>query len=179
MNEGTYNNPHHTDFEDIYHTYVDDIFRFCMSKVSNRDVALDITQEVFVSFWQYIDRGETIEHPRGLLYRIARSRIIDHHRKSKSQSLDHLLEEGSEFNDETSNEYTDEILAREGALKILGSLPNSARELLVMRFFDELPVKDIAEILDISANSASVKIHRALKLAQEKLDASILDTFNT
>lgn len=79
-------------FLEMYDGFSDELFRFCLSKVRNRDESLDIVQETFVKTWDYLRNGKTIEMTRPFLYRTARNIIIDRSRKKKTLSLDTLFE---------------------------------------------------------------------------------------
>ena len=82
--------------EKLFSTYADAIFRFHCLHVYDRDLAKDLTQETFIRYWQCLVRGESIEHARAFLYRIANNLMIDYCRKKKTISLDALLEQGFE-----------------------------------------------------------------------------------
>jgi len=72
-------------FLEAYDTYNDDIFRFCIVKVRNRDIALDIAQDTFTKTWEYLSSGKEIDNMRAFLYQVARNAIIDWSRKKKSE----------------------------------------------------------------------------------------------
>ena len=74
-------------FELIYRDKSDNIFRFCLIKVSDRDQALDITQETFLRLWQSLQSKEEIRNEKAFLFTIARRLIIDWYRKKKSLSI--------------------------------------------------------------------------------------------
>ena len=167
-------------FLEMYDSFNDEIFRFCMSKTRNRDESLDITQETFVKTWDYLRLGNTIDMARAFLYRIARNLIIDHARKKKSVSLDAMFESpygetsgghgdsGSAF-DAPDYEHIPSGDAQDRAQMIerLKQLPEHSYEILVMRFIQELTISEIAKIYKESENAISVRIHRAIKLAQK------------
>ena len=83
-------------FSDIYNQESDALFRFCMLRVSDREKALDITQEAFTRLWSSISSGKSIENPRALVFVIARNLIIDWYRRTKSISLESLTQEDGE-----------------------------------------------------------------------------------
>lgn len=155
-------------FLSVYDRYADDIFRFCVLKVSPREVAQDLTQEVFARYWQQLRQGTAVGNDRALLYTIARNLVIDWYRKRKEQSLDMLTEEGFEFasGDHESIEQHAEI--RE-VLDVVRELDEPSREALTLRFVEGLSPKDIAAISGESANAVSVRINRALKKVQQHL----------
>ena len=156
-------------FMEMHDSFSDEIFRFCLSKTRNRDLALDITQETFIKTWDYLRNGKTIEMARAFLYRTARNLIIDHSRKKQALSLDAM------FNDESpSEEIPDTTLIPTGSamdqqimIDKLKQLPEQYFEILSLRFIQELTIPEIAKIYKESENTVSVRIHRAIKLAQK------------
>lgn len=145
-----------------YNQYADAIFRHCYFRVSDKGKAEDIMQETFMKTWQQIVRGEDIREMRAFLYRVANNLIIDHYRKKKDESLDLLQEDGFEPTSDDWKSIEAGVFGRE-ITELLSRLGDSDRELIVMRYIDDLPVKEIARIIEKSENVISVRIYRALK----------------
>lgn len=151
-------------FLSAYEQYSDDIFRYCYFQTSNREVALDLSQDTFTKTWKYLAEGKDIENIRAFLYRVARNLIIDWRRKKKSGSLDTLLEEGFDYEsgvDEMERQET--AFEAEIAKEALENLKDNYREILTMRYIDDLSVTEIAEQTGLSENNVSVRIHRGLQ----------------
>lgn len=148
--------------EDAYEQYADAIFRHCYLRLSNREVGKDLMQETFIKAFQYAGKGQKIDNIRALLYRIANNLIVDYVRKAKESSLDALQEAG--FDPTGVDDNT--LIARLDEQRIvreLAKLTPDDRKVITMRFIDEMKPQEIAEILGLSANVVSVRIHRALK----------------
>ena len=128
-----------------YDEYGDAIFRFCQLKVAVRATAEDISQEVFLRYWQQLRMGKDIENGRALLYSIARNLIIDWYRKKKEQSLDTLVDAGFEFQSSDDISTVSQSEARE-VLGVIGKLDEPTREALTLRYVEGFSPKDIAEI---------------------------------
>lgn len=159
-----------TYFLQIYDTYADDIYRFCLLRVSNRELAQDLSQEVFTRFWQALREGTVMRSERALLYTMARNLVIDWYRKKKESSLDALTDEGIEFMGEGASDVT--IGAEmEEALRAVRELDEPSREALLMRYVEGLSPKDIAELTGESANAVSVRLNRAIKKVRTLLHA--------
>ena len=157
-------------FMEMHDSFSDEIFRFCLSKTRNRDLALDITQETFMKTWDYLRAGKTIEIARAFLYRTARNLIIDHGRKKQALSLDALFdtEEGHSQDIPDISAIPDgSLLDQKLAIDQLQQLPEAHLEILMLRFIQELTIPEIAKIYKESENTISVRIHRAIKLAQK------------
>ncbi len=155
------------DLSKAYEAFSDAIFRHCFFRVYQREYALDLMQQVFMKTWEYMASGKSIENMRAFLYRTANNLIIDETRKKKEQvSLEVLEEQGVK----PSIDTREEVEATIDGAKIgtyLKQLPKEDREILVLRFVDDLSPKEIAEVLGETANVVSVRIHRAVKKLRE------------
>lgn len=159
-------------FLEAYEAHNDAIFRFCIIKLRNHDSALDITQDTFVKTWEYLAEGKQVKNIRAFLYQVARNLIIDHIRKKKSYSLDHIVESGIDFGFDAADRWEDHIDG-EKVLQELGTLlKKKDHDTLIMRFVEDMTITEIAEILDEKENTISVRIHRALKKLEEILQNS-------
>lgn len=146
-------------FLDIFGSHNDDIFRFVLFRVSDREIALDLTQESFTKFWEVLINDKKIENPKALLYQIARNKVIDYYRKRKNISLDELKESGFDVaENETLHEIIDDV---KNLLSETEQLPDKYKEVLLLHIEGGLEPNEIAEVLEISNNLASVRLHRA------------------
>lgn len=157
------------EFEVAYDEHADAVFRRCFFKVSDREIAKDITQESFVRLWDYYSRGDKIQNPKALVFRIANNLIIDHYRKKESDSLDEFMESGFEPEVDTHKDIRDKT-DKSFALKIIMELPDDYREAVTLRYVEEMGPKEIAELLGESENTISVRIHRGIKKIKEILE---------
>ncbi|MDB5264683.1 MAG: polymerase sigma-70 factor, subfamily [Parcubacteria group bacterium] len=157
-------------FLETYDQYAGDIFRFCSMKISNREVAEDITQEVFMRLWQALRDGTELRNPRALLYTIARNLVIDWYRKKKESSLDVLTDMGIDFGSEDHKGIVRDAEMQE-VLKVINQLDEPSRDALLMRYVEGLSPQEIAEITEETANVISVRINRAIKKVQDLIHA--------
>ncbi|MCX6820025.1 MAG: RNA polymerase sigma factor [Candidatus Adlerbacteria bacterium] len=167
-------------FAEIFEKHSDELFRHAVMRLSDRERAVELTQETFLKAWNYMSKGgEEVRQYRSFLYRILNNLIIDEYRKHKTQSLDAMLEhetteqavEGTLLRDETDN--MEEAMIRfesAAAVKALTQLTEQHRTVLVMRYIDGLSPKEIAETMQESENTISVRIHRGIKKLRELLE---------
>jgi len=94
---------HQKDFLKAYDELSDALFRHSFFRVSNKEVALDMVQDAFMKTWNHIVGGKIIENYKAFLYHVMNNLIIDYYRKSKSSSLDVLLDDGFDPGDTTVN----------------------------------------------------------------------------
>jgi len=165
-------------FETAYTSYNDELFRHCYLRISDRERAVELTQEAFLKTWNYIEKGNEVLEFRPFLYRTLKNLIIDEYRKMKSQSLEAMVEntEGGSVEallpPDESNTLEAAINRFEGtrALEALKLLPDTYKEVLIFRYVEGLSPKEIAEQLGENENAVSVRVHRGLKKLRELLE---------
>ncbi|MES2225206.1 MAG: RNA polymerase sigma factor [Patescibacteria group bacterium] len=156
------------EFLEAYDQYADELYRFCLFKVSDSERAQDLTQDTFTRFWQTLRKDTVVENPRALLFMIARNRIIDWYRKKKEQSLDVLQEAGLDVTGEGAADVEQPAQMRE-ALAAIESLDEPSREVLTLRYVEGWTPVEIAALRGESANAVSVRLNRAIKKVQDKM----------
>jgi len=156
------NNKSRKNMEMLYDAYVDDIFRYLMFRIRDKEKALDLTQEVFVRMWQsYLGKGKDVEFPKALLYRIAHNLLVNsYERDVHHSSLDTLSEAGFDIAD-NSQDISKTIIASD-LNQMLGLIEKKDSDLILLRHIEGFSVKEIADIHGVSENVISVRLHRAL-----------------
>jgi RNA polymerase sigma-70 factor (ECF subfamily) len=167
---------HEERFLKAFEEYSDALFRHAFLRISDRERAIDIVHDTYTKVWSYVRAGHEVDSFRPFLYKVLNNLIIDEYRKTKEASLDALFEiegvdEGS-FEDLTSNNVESLAATLDGkqAFLLLEELPDSYREVLILRFVDELGPKEISNLIEESENVVSVRLHRGLKLLREKME---------
>lgn len=153
----------------LYESQADALFRFVSFRMSDREMAKDITQEAFLKMWETLSSGRKIDNERAFLFRIASNLVIDRYRKAKEYSLDDLAEQGFDAPDDLGIPIETKIDS-EAALALLEKLPEKYREAVWLRMVEEWSVKDIAALAHETENVISVRIHRGLKLWREQIN---------
>ncbi len=156
-------------FLEVYDRYAGDIYRFVYFKVSNVEEAKDITSAVFLKAWNSL-RDNEIGESKSLaayLYKIARNCIIDHYRQKKpTSSIERDTGESlPELKDDNQN------LARQTEINSdmtivyakLNELKGEYKEVIILKYINELSLSEIASITGKSRNNVRVIAHRALK----------------
>jgi RNA polymerase sigma-70 factor (ECF subfamily) len=158
-------------FAKIYDLYATRIHRFVYFKVSSEEEAQDITADVFLKAWQYLldEQGKEVRHLSALLYSIARNKVIDLYR---SRALRDTLPLSDDAEDLIADERMDQSktearLDSEMLEKHLRSLKDEYREVLVLKYLDELNTSEIAKILGKQAGNVRVLLHRATEALRD------------
>ena len=150
-----------------YENFSDQIFRYCLIQTSNRETAKDLTQDTFMRAWEYLRQGKaSIEYMKAFLYKIATNLIIDYRRKKKpTSSIEGMMEEeGFDIpSGEREREKMEGAIEIENMMQVLGGLDEKYRDVLTMRFINDLSLSEIAEATGESENNVSVRLHRAIE----------------
>ena len=149
-------------FSAAYTDHADEIFRYFLFRVYDRDAARELSQETFMKAWKYISEGKEVAYMKAFLYKIAYHLVVDRSRKKKEQSLDLLMEGGFDVptNDKQRQQDTIDSMA---ALQEIEKLSDKYKEVLKMRYVDGLSPRDIAVAVGETENTVSVRIHRGMK----------------
>ncbi|HEX9608705.1 MAG TPA: RNA polymerase sigma factor [Candidatus Paceibacterota bacterium] len=148
-------------FLEAYEAHADSIFRFCFSKTSNREAALDLMQETFTKMWDYMVKGNEINNMKAFAFTVARNLIKDYYKK-KRPVYEHEISNGMP---DVADEHESSEWATEAGrlMMLLEHLRDDHREVLVLRFVEGMSVQDIAALLQERENTISVRLNRALK----------------
>lgn len=152
---------------DINEQY-DKIYRYCYFKVNNRCLAEDLTQETFLRYFaqtSYVNRGKQLAY----LYTIARNLCIDFYRKTvQAECSGEAFTEGgyggrwkmAEQLSDNPMEQVETVLQLQMAVQ---TLPMEMQELILLRYVNELSVKEICKITGLSRSSEYRMEKEALK----------------
>jgi RNA polymerase sigma-70 factor (ECF subfamily) len=168
-------------FETLLMRHKDKIFRFVYMKVRCHDLTEDIFQETFIKVINKFRLGEYNEEGKFLPWamRIAHNLVIDHFRRTSrvkmvSESTS-LKDDYSIFNtlsqtDKNVQEklITDEIESQ--MVHLIDYLPASQKSIIQMRIFQDMSFKEIAEIEEISINTALGRMRYALMNIRKIID---------
>lgn len=155
-----------------YDRYAAGIFRHIFFRVSDRNLAEDLTQETFFKTWRHIaEKGEEIKNFKTFLYVIANNLIIDYYRRKEKKplALDDIKE--NEIASYPAQPIEAEKTLQKNLIrKYLSELENNYRQALLYHYVDELSVKEISEIVGKTPNNVRVIIHRGLKALKSKIN---------
>jgi RNA polymerase sigma-70 factor (ECF subfamily) len=170
-------------FAQLLKRHKDRLFRYINSKVRDADLANDIFQDAFMKVIMTMKSGNYNEEGKFLpwLMRISHNLIIDHFRKtnkvrflSESRTLN---EEFTIFHKLSSDEknYLEDRCETELESQMLGlldHLPTMQREIIQMRIFQDMSFKEIAEMEDVSINTALGRMRYALINMRKLIDSN-------
>ena len=164
-------------FIKVYDENVADIHRFVYFKIGSREEANDLTSMIFLKAWNHIQNKslEDAKTLRALLYKIARNAIIDYYRENSNKNTVSIDDEDKPIDiaDDAAPDAQaklDEAANLELIRKQLSQLKEEYREIIIMRFINDLSLEEIADISKKSRGSVRVTLHRALNALRELVE---------
>ena len=139
--------------------YYLDIFRYCLWHTPNRQTAEDAAQETFLKMARYFKKYVHNGKFRAYIYKVASNVCIDIWRKKKTESLTEDLsyrEQGFE-----------KVEADLDLKDLVQKLPEKHREIVLLRFAQDLSLREIAEIENIPLRTVQSRLRSALKQVEK------------
>jgi RNA polymerase sigma factor (sigma-70 family) len=156
-------------FERLYRTHVQDVYRYALMVLRNRDDAEDVAQTTFLKAYRAYQRGERPRHPRQWLITIAHNtcgtRIRDARRRPREVALEEQLIEPTPVG---GGEVDVQELVR-----AVGALSFNQRAALVMRELEGRTYAEIAEVLELSTSAVETLLFRARRALREQLEGTL------
>lgn len=153
---------------EIVDMHYDEIYKFLYRRMGNKAAAEDVTQDTFIKFIKNLPYYKEKNKLKSFLFTIAINTSNDFFRRHKQEtsllSLDNVGEEITEEGTE------DEILQKEEALIVreaVLSLPDVQRDVIILRFYHDLKIKEIASVQKVPIPTVKTRLRRALKALKE------------
>lgn len=167
-------------FQILVDRYQNKIYSYVLMLVKDKQLADDIFQDTFLKIIRTIKAGAYKEEGKFIQFamRISHNLIIDHFRKAKRLPMvdptkeDYDMLDNARFMDPSIEEQIVTEQTYDDVRKMIEFLPAEQREVLVMRMYDDMSFKEIAEATNVSINTALGRMRYALinlrKMAKEK-----------
>jgi RNA polymerase sigma-70 factor (ECF subfamily) len=158
-----------TAFEILIAKHKDKVFAFILSKIKNYNLSHDVFQDTFIKVINSLKRGKYNEEGKFVpwVMRIAHNLVIDHFRmQKKTRSIaptkDFDIFDVISDNDKNAEENMIDNQISSDVRKLIEKLPEDQKEVLKMRYYRDLSFKEIAEITDVSINTALGRMRYAI-----------------
>ncbi len=145
------------------------IYSFIFSKVKDRDLSDDIFQETFIKVINTIKKDNYNEEGKFLpwVMRISHNLVIDHFRKQNKVTFQRDQEDFSIFGKimDTGMNVENRMIAdqiEDDLHQLIQKLPKDQQEIIRLRMYDDLSFKEIADLQDISINTALGRMRYAI-----------------
>lgn len=153
-------------FRPLYDRYYEPIFRYIYRRTSDESLSADLCSEVFFKAMQKLGGYEFKGVPfSAWLYRIASNEITQHFRNTQKNrtvsvemtALPEIMEEMGDL------ESIEQYQFREALIPCLNELKPKDLEIIELRFFEQRPFKEIADLLAITESSCKMRTYRFLE----------------
>jgi len=167
-------------FEEIIHRHKNKVFAYISLYIRDQALAEDIFQDTFLKVIQSVKSGRYYDNGKFISWvmRIAHNLIIDHFRRIKqmntvsNDNYDSDIFNSRKFAEENIEDSLIKRQVQKDIRKMITQLPEDQREVVILRHYAGLSFKEIAEITEVSINTALGRMRYALinlrKLMEEK-----------
>lgn len=143
------------------------LFNFLARMCMDREVAEDLTQNVFLRMIKYRNSYKAGLKFQSWIYQVARNVFSDHYqaqksKRSESVDVEKIGDWMADENEEATMEEQEKTLQRSLAL-----LSEEQRELLVLTRFQHMKYEEVAMLMDTTVANIKVKVHRAIAKLRE------------
>ena len=138
----------------------DKIYRFCYLRVKHRETAEDLTQETFLRFLEH-PQYHSIDKTLQLLYTIAGNLCKDQYKKKTELELTDT--------DPSDEDIEDNVLSKFSLRQALDKLEETDREIILLRYINEVPINVIGKIYNMSRFAVNRRIKRILDFLHKDL----------
>jgi RNA polymerase sigma-70 factor (ECF subfamily) len=140
------------------------VFSIALHFFRNHETAEEVAQDVFLRLHSHLGEIESEAHAANWLRRATGNRCIDLARQRKLRSTVSL----EETPEPTAPARDRDALAHDRIHRLIASLPEKARLMMVMRYQEEMMPEEIAKALNIPVQTVKSQLHRTLELLREK-----------
>jgi RNA polymerase sigma-70 factor, ECF subfamily len=151
------------------------LYRYLLRIVSQQSTAEDLFQQTWLRVMERIQKYDPQRGFEGWLFSVAHNLAIDYLRRRQPQSLDEPAFSGERHTELVKSEDAgalDWLLSREKTaliLRAITDLPPAFREVITLRFEEEMKLEEIADTLSMPMGTVKTRLHRALKALKQSL----------
>lgn len=154
------------DFESVVREHGGMVFSIAWHYLHDRALAEEVAQDVFLQLHRDLGQIEDADHVKHWLRRVAAHRSIDQVRARRVRPQV-ALEEAPPL--AARHEEADPLMTRL-LRRMVASLPEQARMMVVLRYQEEMDPLEIAELLNVPVRTVRTRLHRAINLLREKVN---------
>lgn len=152
--------------EDLVQMYYSDILQYCILHTADWHTAEDATQETFLKVIRYLDQYVHKGKFRSFLYKIAKNTCIDIGKKKNITNI----QPGQSIYELTCNEQGYEDIQENLQLQqLVKGLPEKMQEIVILRFSQELTMREIADIVNLPMRTVQSQLRLALKILKKEM----------
>jgi RNA polymerase sigma-70 factor (ECF subfamily) len=154
------------EFEIKYRLYSQELMNISYGYTKNKDDSLDVIQNVFSKFFNINKSFKTPNDEKYWLIRVTINETKDFLRKkSRTTNLEEDAIDSLNYNDDNINDLRLKKLSL-----LVKQLPDKYRKVIILHYYDLLPIKDITNILHISESAIKKRLGRARNMLKEEME---------
>jgi len=155
--------------EEILDSIGDKLYNFLTIKLGSPLDAEDVLQEVFCRLVRYKVRFRIIRNPSAYIFRIARNEAISFLKQRKKNLKSHHSVEGlSEVIKENLTGLDPQVLNQ--TAEALAKIPSDQREVIVLKFFEELTFREISNVCNVSIGTVTSRYRYGMEKLRKLLE---------
>ncbi|MEM8866800.1 MAG: sigma-70 family RNA polymerase sigma factor [Verrucomicrobiota bacterium] len=156
----------------IVDAHAPELTRYATSILGDADAAKDVVQDSFVRLWRE-PRAEIADHVRPWLFRVCRNRALDFKRKgARMKPLAEATTDQTPVDAPGPEAVTEQRDSKAQLLELMQSLPENQREVVRLKFQNDLTYKEIADVTELSVSNVGFLLHTAIKTLRAQVMAN-------
>lgn len=165
-------------FQTLVQRYESQVYQFCVRYLRNKELAEDITQESFLKAYNHLCKLDKPNNFKAWLIRIAANKCTDHYRKYKRRAEIEVQVKKELKIHVVSSDDRDSDDRIEKLKKAIDQLKNNDKEIIILHYFSELSVKEIAYDLSISESAVKMRLSRSREKLARNMEQKVTDKDN-
>ena len=146
-----------------------------MKITKDEEESLDIVSDSYIKAFASLDKLENDEKFPAWFNQIVANRCRDYLKKSKPMHLSDMTEDGEDFElEDIDGEIPDELLENKDVIecvrRVVESLPEEQRMCVILRYYDEMSLQEIADTLEVSLGTVKSRLSRASKKMRDEIE---------
>lgn len=152
------------------------IYNFCQKYFDDHDTAMETTQKTFIALYKHLPGIRDNDSLKFWLYKVARNQCYEEGRRKSRRSWLSI------FQNKEANEQVDPYFHPERKIygsekehwvgQLLQLIPEEQRVVVIMKEYEDMKFREIAEVLDISVNTVKSRLYYGLKSLRKQIDNS-------
>ena len=152
------------EFDDKYILYKDLIYKIAYTYVHNQEDTDDITQDVFVKYLQSDKEFDSLDYEKYWLIRVT----INHAKNTVTSSWKKKVVFDNDYisNSASNNDAKEKV----DYYKAISSLPSKYKDVLILFYYEDMKINEIAHVLNLSSNIVKKRLERGREILKEEIE---------
>ncbi|MGO5094089.1 RNA polymerase sigma factor [Clostridium sp. LCP25S3_F10] len=152
-------------FHELIKKYYGKVYYYCYRHLNNKEAAQDLTQEVFMKVIKTMEGYKHYGKFENYLYVVAGNACKDFYKKESKYVLKEVEIKTNSYKEEEISKLENKVMIEEA----LNKLSKDQREIIILRFYQDLKIKDIAKIMNSGISITKYRLKKAIKLISESM----------